>query len=139
MWDCVTPILAKLPRTLLNGSANGVHSAQTLFGSSEWSTTTSELERYRTYEDDWDGQGAKGIPGDVIDAGVALVAFLRSHAIIAPEYVLPGFEGTVGFEWSIPGGGSITLEITGSGTAEFDRYVPGGTFESIKLGETVPA
>ena len=139
MWDCMAPILAKLPRMTLNGSVNGFHAAQTRTGPSEWSTTMSELERYRAYEDDWDGQGAKGISGEVIDAGVALVAFLRSHAIIAPAYVVPGFGGTVGFEWSISGGGSITLEISGAGSADFERYVPGGSFEFLKLGETVPA
>ena len=139
MWDCATPILAKLPRLPLNGSANGVHASHPLGGSITWSTTISELERYRAYADDWDGQRAKAITGEVIEAGLALVDFLRSHAIVPPKYVMPGFEGTVSFEWRMPDGGTLSLEISGPGTAEFERYVPGGEFEVIKLGEAVPA
>lgn len=131
MWASMTPILSRFPHTPLNGSVP--------CESGGWTETLSELERYRTYADDWDGQGAKGISGDVIDAGVALVAVLRSHAVTPPQYVLPGFDGTVGFEWTIPGDGSITLDITGPGTATFERFVPGGTFESIKIAETVTA
>ena len=53
--------------------------------------------------------------------------------------MLPGFGGTVGFEWDTTGGGSITLEITGPETAEFELYVPDGTYEFLKIGEPVTA
>ena len=139
MWACVTTILEKLPHVSLNGSANGVYGSAGSMGAADWSNTLSELERYRSYTDDWDGQGAKGIPREAIDAGMAIVDVLRANAIVPPNYVLPGFDGTVGFEWRIHDGGSITLDISGPGSAEFERYVPGGAYESIKFGETVPA
>ena len=132
MWANATPILPKFPRLPLNGASNGVHVG-------DWSACLADLDRYRAYSDDWDGQGAKGIPGDLIDSATELVRLLRSHSVLPPTCVLPGFGGTVGFEWDTTGGGSITLEITGPETAEFELYVPNGTYEFLKIGEPVTA
>jgi hypothetical protein len=97
------------------------------------------LERYRTYADDWDGQGAKAIPAEVVGSAVELVALLRSNAIAPATCVLPGFGGTVGFEWDTPGGGSTKLEVTGPETAEFERFTPDGSYESLRVGDPVTA
>jgi hypothetical protein len=132
MWANMTPLFSKFPRLPLNGTSNGTHT-------DDWSACLADLERYRAYSDDWDGQGAKGIPGNLIDSAVALAGLLRSQAVTPPTCVLPGFDGTVGFEWDTAGGGSIKLEITGSEVADFERYTPTEPLEVIKLAEPVNA
>jgi hypothetical protein len=135
MWADLTPLLAKLPRTPAEGSINGTHGKRVASAGGEWTAVLADLERYRKYSDDWDGQGAKGIPREVIESAMALAAVLNTRDVIPPHCVLPGFEGTVGFEWDMTDSGSITLEITGHWTAELQRYVPGKSLERMMIAE----
>lgn len=138
MWASLTPaVLAKLPRHPANGSTNGVHGSPKS-ASGSWAAGLADLERYRTYAADWDGQGATGIPGELIDSAAALASRLEALGVVAPSCVLPGVGGTVGFEWD-GSGGSVTLEVLGPDTGELFVYAPGSAVEHVVLNETVVA
>ena len=132
MWANVIPLLAKLPLWQLNGRSDAAHGV-------DWSAGLADLDRYRAYTDDWDGQGAKGIPGELIDGAVSLAELLRSRTVVPPACVLPGFGGTVRFEWDVAGGGSIALEVIGPEAAEFESYTADGAYEALKVGDPVTA
>jgi len=139
MWSNLrSKLLARLPNVNANGSLNGVHPAAAKTGGSSWEKCFGDLARYRTYSDDWDGQGAVGIPSDLVDSAVALVDALRSSGVIAPSCALPGFDGTVSFEWDLNGGCSLEVEVLEPGKVEVSYYTPGGSLELETLTESMP-
>jgi hypothetical protein len=108
-------------------------------GRSDWEARLGDLERYRNYTDDWDGQGAAGIGSDLIDSAVALAAALRRHGVVAPASALPGVQGTVGFEWDLADGGSATLEVLDPNTAELFLHLPGEPAKLLTFTQAVTA
>jgi hypothetical protein len=136
MWTIVSPqILARFPHQSSNGSANGVHNA--IVSCAGWDEALKELDGYRTYGDDWDGQGAAGIPSELIDGAVALAATLKRGGVAAPQCVVPGVQGTVVFEWDLPDGGSISLDVVEPGTADLFLFSPTRPTEHLVLTEVV--
>lgn len=143
MWETLKPeVLARLPRSVLNGTANGTPGSGSRGDRGSWEKCLTDLNRFRSYGDDWDGQGAafghpaKAISGELIDSAVALVEVLRRSGIDAPLCTLPDVQGTVGFEWESDGGSSITLDILEPGTAEMFLFAPGKPTEHVTLTET---
>lgn len=126
MWANITPHLAKFPR-------------QPHDSAGDWSACATDLERYRGYADDWDGQQAKGIPHNLIDGATALAGLLRAQGIDPPTCVLPGFNGTVIFQWDMPADRSVSLEITGPESAALECYAPTESLEVIEIAEPVAA
>ena len=87
MWATLTPeILARFPRHPLNGAINGVHASSGTTPQGDWDARIAELEVFRTYTDDWDGQGSAGlaapaaaIGGELVDSAVTLAKSGKVH------------------------------------------------------------
>jgi ribosomal protein L39E len=62
-----------------------------------WREVFEKLEVYRTYQDDWDGQGTVGFTNEVIDASIRLAKRLMKSEL--PPWVVPGANGEICFEW----------------------------------------
>jgi hypothetical protein len=147
MWDSLKPeFLARLPHSPEAGAMNGTPgSVKPAPPSMDWEACLAELDHYRTYTGDWDGQGeilgkpAKDIPADVVDSAVALMRSLRSHAVPAPNATYPGVGGSVGVVWDIAGGGIIELEVVGPGTADVYLVTADKKVEHLILTEAVTA
>lgn len=146
MWDSLKPeFLARLPRSPRTGGVNGTPgTVKPAPPSMEWEACLAELDHYRTYTDDWDGQGAalgkpaKDISGDVVDSAVALMRSLRSHDVPAPNATYPGVDGSVGVVWDVAGG-TIELEVVDPGTADVYFITAGNKVEHLVLTEAVTA
>ena len=138
MWETIDPtILAVLPKQPLNGaSVNGTHSS-----GHEWSDSLRKLEQFRVEytQDDWDGQGAPAISREVLDRAALLARSLHSQGVLAPSWVLPSVQRSVGFEWDLEHGVSITLEIVEPGIAELFLFTPGKPTEHYVLSGAVTA
>lgn len=100
MWDSLKPeVLARLPREVLNGSANGLHGAKPHASRRSWEQCLAKLDAFRTYGDDWDGQGAafgrpaRTITSEVIDSAVALATKLRHLGVLSPDGAFPDVQG----------------------------------------------
>ncbi len=147
MWDSLKPeFFARLPRTPMNGAANGMHTGPaTAPPRNDWESCYAKLEDYRSYTDDWDGQGAilgspaKAIGRELIDSAVALMRLLQNRSVHAPDWTLPGVQGTVGFEWDQPCGGSISIEVLDPETFEVFIRSPENEVEHLVITEAVNA
>ena len=128
MWATLHPdLLAWLPRQPMDSDRG------------DWEARLQDLERYRTYADDWDGQGSPGIGGDLIDSAGALATVLRQNGVVAPTSVLPGVQGTVGFEWDLANGGIATLEVLDPNSADLFLHQPGEPLKHTTISQVVPA
>ncbi|HVK16286.1 MAG TPA: hypothetical protein VM533_05010 [Fimbriiglobus sp.] len=118
MWDSIDPaILAQLPRQSANGAvANGLPPP----GRTDWAGAIRALERFRREyaEDDWDGQGAVAVSGELIDSAAALAAALERQGVTAPTWTLPGPDGSVSYSWDLGAGATAEIEVTGPTSAE---------------------
>lgn len=118
MWDSIDPaILARLPRLPANGAVtNGPRTTDP----AGWVGAIQTLERFRREyaEDDWDGQGAVAVSGDLIDAAEALAAALERQGVAAPTWTLPGLDGSVSFSWDLAARATAEIEVTGPTSAE---------------------
>jgi hypothetical protein len=147
MWDSLKPdFLARLPRAHTNGTANGANgtTAPTPHPAS-WEECFEKLEEYRSYTDDWDGQGAilgkpaAPISAAVVDSAVALLRSLRTLSVAAPSGTYPGVQGNVGFDWQFSDGSTVEIEVLDPGTADVFIYSPGNKVEHLILTEAVTA
>jgi hypothetical protein len=146
MWDTLKPdALDRLPRTGLNGSVNGTHGTPKAAHLASWEKCLAKLDEFRSYGDDWDGQGAAfgkpaaTITAELIDSAVALVEVLRRYGVVAPSYTFPDVQGGVGFDWSLNDGSSVTLEVPEPGVAEMWVYTADKRVEQVVLMETTAA
>jgi hypothetical protein len=89
-----------------------------------WGTRLSELRALRGLEDDWDGQGAKAPPVELVDSALELALLLRRRGVNAPCRVVPGVNGAVILEWQ-GGGAYCEIEVVRPYHAEAMRMVPG--------------
>ena len=145
MWDILRPdVIARLPHEMQNSSANGIHVAVSRCPNRTWDQCLAKLDEFRTYGDDWDGQGAafgkpaRKITAEVIDSAVELATKLKNLGIRAPDGAYPDVLGGVGFDWSIQGGGLIELEIAEPGSAEVVLYKTDHDVELLTLSESAP-
>jgi hypothetical protein len=140
MWDVIDPtVLAQLPRASANGvAANGSHSTAAAGG---WSHSVHQLERFRVEyaQPDWDGQGAVGVPHELVDGAVGLANTLDRHGVAPPAWTVPGPDGTVSFQWNLSSGTTVEIEVSGPMSAEVFILVPGRPAEHRLLGEGAPA
>lgn len=147
MWNSLKPeFLARLPHSPTNGSANGPQGPAVVAPPpTNWESCFEKLNEYRSYTDDWDGQGeilgkpAKAIPGELIDSAVALMRSLRQLSVPAPHCTYPGVQGTVSVEWELTGGRTVTLEVIDPGTADVFFFAPDNKVEHLVLTEAVTA
>lgn len=146
MWEALnSEVIARLPRQHLNGKANGTDSTKASPQVGTWEECLCDLERYRLYGEDWDGQGAafgkpaKLIPGEIIDSAVALARALQRHGVLAPHATCPGVRGTVALEWDLTADRSVTLEVVEPTTVEMSFFSPGVGVEELVLTEPVLA
>lgn len=127
MWTTLKPdILSRLPRCRPNGSVpRGVATIGQSSHREDWDKRIEELEALRTYEDDWDGQGAEALSVELMDSAVNLAQLLIQRGIDAPSCVVPGVNGTVVFEWQREEGSYLEIEITAPDRADGCLVVPG--------------
>jgi hypothetical protein len=65
-----------------------------------WDHVLDELQRFRSLEDDWDGQGACALEPANVDATVAWVKQMRGwERALPPTAAVPGVTGEVILEW----------------------------------------
>ena len=147
MWDSLKPeFLARLPQSHMNGTANGAHGVTAPTSHpADWDECFEQLEEYRSYTDDWDGQGAilgkpaAPISGEVVDSAVALLRCLRAHSVVAPSGTYPGVQGNVGFDWHFSDGSTVEIEVLDVGTADVFFYEPESKVEHLVLTDAVTA
>lgn len=146
MWESLKPdALARLPRTGLNGSVNGTHGAAKSTQQRSWEDCLTKLDEFRSYGDDWDGQGAAfgkpaaTITAELIDSAVALVEALLRSGVAAPAWTTPDVLGGVGFDWDLDDGSSITIEVPEPGSAEMWVYTQDKRVERVGITEAVIA
>lgn len=147
MWDNIKPeLLARLPHSPGNGATNGVHTESALARPQErWESCFEKLEECRSYTDDWDGQGAilgkpaKPITREMIDSATALAEALQRAGALAPHWTTPAPDGTVGFEWQLADGGSVSIEFVDPSTVDVFFCTSQNCAEHWVLTEAVTA
>ena len=132
MWTALqADIVSRLPRSGSNGAQRkGVATLQWHGDDSEnWQRRIENLEAFRTYQDDWDGQGAEAPTAELVQSAIHLASILRQAKIDAPSCVVPGVNGTVVFEWQSEDGAYLEIEITEPYRADACLILPGGPTE----------
>ncbi len=82
-----------------------------------WEELIANLLDLRSLEDDWDGQGAKAPPQDLVDSAIKLACLLRDNRVIPAHYAIASVNGTVHLEW-VKAHRSLDVEIIAPGLAE---------------------
>lgn len=133
MWDSLNQeAVARLPRQA-HSSWNG------------WEKCFAKLEEFRTYGDDWDGQGAAfGKPAAtitcaLIDGAVFLARKLQLLGVSPPDGVIPTVLGGVVLDWLAANGDQTELEISEPESAEILIFNEGRPLECLPLNEPVMA
>lgn len=85
-----------------------------------WVDVFNELERLKTLEEDWDGEGSSPPEHDVVNEAVLVARSLEQGKAIPPHRVHASVNGTVYFEWYLPRW-YAELEVVGPGEVEV-RY-----------------
>lgn len=128
MWTTLQPdILSRFPSHVPNGQVNhvgiAVHSVAP--ASDEWTARLEELDVFRSYGENWDGQGADAISPAIIESAVHLARLLNRQGVAAPSCIVPGVHGTVIFEWQGADGAYLEVEVTAPDRAEGCLIVAG--------------
>jgi len=87
-------------------------------GTLTWEEAQREIHDFRALTDDYDGQGAKAPPPETIAAAAELSRELARVGVVRPSYIVPGPNGTVNVAWELPGGVSVSIEVTEPDEAE---------------------
>jgi hypothetical protein len=98
-----------------------------------WSRIIHELQRIRTLEDDWDGEGTAAPAPDLMAWATNLAKALMDQDRPVPDRVHAGVNATVYFEWHTPIG-YREIEVVSPAEAEC-RFVRAGsdTTEVVRL------
>jgi len=143
MWNSINPeILARLPRSAVNGSPNEVHPSLSV-PKAEWNECFEKLEKYRSYLDDWDGQGkflgkpATAIESEIVDSALALAKALERIGVSALHGTYPGLTGSVSFDWLFENGDSIEFDFVDPETADVFFLAQGSDIERLTLTEAI--
>lgn len=92
--------------------------------SDAWCQRVDDLLSIRGLADDWDGQGAKAPPSDLVDSALILAQLLRQRRESPPDRIVPGVNGTVILEWQ-SGDEYFEIEVTRAFRAEATLMAPG--------------
>jgi len=68
----------------------------------EWTRRIDDLLSARTLADDWDGQGAVAPHPALVDGAITLALSFQTDGTRPADFVIPGVNGTVVFEWHDP-------------------------------------
>src|SRR5688572_18163148 len=117
MWSSLpAEVLQRLlPKSPASG-ANGPTPTPT--NDAGWNSILTEMEEFRTLEDDYDGQGAIAPTAQTFESAAELARALRRQGVVAPTYVVPGVNGSMNFDWEQEGGVSVGIEVVGPYTAD---------------------
>lgn len=135
MWTTLQPeVLSRLPRHGTNGLAQKESSPfHRTSDTQTWEERIQELETFRSYQHDWDGQGAEAPSSELMDSAVNLAQQLVQKGIDAPSCVVPGVNGTVVFEWQGENGSYLEIEVVAANRADGCLIVPGRQTEHWTL------
>jgi hypothetical protein len=96
-----------LRETTAGNGADRTASEQT----ERWAEVIRRLDALRGLGEDWDGLGASGPSGELVDSAVGLAHLLRGRGGEVPSRVVAGTAGTVILEWQTSGGTLCEVEI----------------------------
>ena len=85
------PLTSRQPRPILDSEAER-----------GWDEVIDDLLRYRSYEDDYDGEGSVAPSKELVDGAITLAQSLRESGESPADMVVPGVNGTIYFEWHSP-------------------------------------
>lgn len=66
---------------------------------SEWGARLAQLKKFRSLEDDWDGDGSCAPGADLADGAISLAQCLQKQGYGPPDRVVVGVNGTIFLEW----------------------------------------
>lgn len=78
-------------------SGAAVYTHQTL--DPEWDACIAQIKQFRSYEEDWDGEGSLPPGPELVDAAISHAQWLQCNNEIAPDRVVVSVNGTIFFEW----------------------------------------
>ena len=136
MWTTLQPdVVCRLPRHGSNGAGHpGIATAEPHHSANEeWEKRIANLEAFKTYKNDWDGQGAEALTNELVQSAIHLANVLRQANIDVPSCVLPGVNGTIIFEWQDADGAYLEIEVTEPYHADACLIVPGQPTEHWTL------
>jgi hypothetical protein len=132
MWTTLqAEVVSRLPQNGFNGTQQkGVATLQ-LHGNDQdgWKKRIDKLEVFRTYQKNWDGQGAEAPTEELLQSAIQLANILRQAEVVAPSCVVPGVNGTIVFEWQSEDSSYLEIEVTEPYHADAFLMVPGGRAE----------
>ncbi len=102
----------------------------------EWDACIAQIQQFRSYEEDWDGEGAIPPGPELTDAAISLAQWLQRNGENAPDRVVVSGDGTIYFEWYTPIG-YYELEMVSPNEFE-ERMVPshGGLTYGTSIGSS---
>jgi hypothetical protein len=68
----------------------------------EWDACIAELKRFRSLEEDWDGEGSAAPRPELVDGAISLAQRLQRDGFGSPDRVVVSVNGTIYFEWYRP-------------------------------------
>ena len=129
-----TPVFSRSHVTVPQRTVDDAAIAQAQPAQDEgWRAAIDDLLKYRGYADDWDGGGAAAVPADLVDSAILLAQRLQRDGSPPPTCTIPGVNGTVAFEWVIPGG-RVEIEVVEPFLAEVTEALPGQPVRRWVLG-----
>ena len=89
-----------------------------------WQLAETEVRQLRTYERNWDGDGADPVRDELIESVLEWFQGLRRSYAAAPVAVSPLAGGTVMVEWHANNGSVVSVEIREPGEGEVLEWSP---------------
>jgi hypothetical protein len=109
-----------------------LHSSPGLPARSTWSELIDSLLAMYQLTDDWDGQGAKAPPKDLVRAALLLAQDYQSKFFASADRCIAGVNGTIFFEWHGNAGDYMEIEVVTPQHAEV-RLVKNNSCKSEML------
>jgi len=134
MWTTLEPeIVARLPRPAMNGTATASPSSETVEIAEGWEACIDKLLEYRRYEPDWDGLKTPPPDPETVDSAIILAVLLRQSRFNPPSWTVPGFDGSVGFEWQWPDKTILEVDVVEPFVADLFLHTPDRETEHWRL------
>ncbi len=95
----------------------------------EWNTCIAQIQQFRSYEEDWDGEGSLPPGPELVDAAISLAQRMQRIGENSPDRIVVSVNGTIYFEWYSPVG-YYELEVYSPDAAE-GRWVANNSAQVV--------